>query len=217
MKISNLAHIHPQRIANIVFDWGGVITEIDFDRAIEGFKKMGYNGFTTQSGNYPHNALMQQFEIGRVEPEQVIEFLQSGMSRSVTPDEIWKVWNSLLLTTRKEHLDLLQKLKKKFRLALLSNTNIIHVSHYRQYLQEVYDLDFFSLFEKHYLSYELHMRKPDPEIFEHVISDSAVIPGETLFIDDLETNIDAADRGGFIALHFPKNAPLEKLFEPWDD
>lgn len=215
MKISNLHDINPKDITNIVFDWGGVITEIDFGRAIEGFGKLGYNGFTWKSGNYPHIAIMEKFEVGKAGPDEILHFLKQQMNTGVSSDDIWQAWNSLLLDTQPEHIEILKSLSRHFHISLLSNTNETHVTYYREFLERKFSFDFFTLFEHIFLSYEMGMRKPNREIFEAVLQESGYNASRTLFIDDLESNIETADGCGLLALHFPRNGSLKSLFEPW--
>ena len=63
-------------------------------------------------------------------------------------------------------------------------------------------------FEKAFLSQEMHMKKPDDEIFQQVINDATIDPNDTLFIDDLEVNCEAAERNG---IHSFQN----KDFDDW--
>lgn len=46
------------------------------------------------------------------------------------------------------------------------------------------------------------MIKPDPQIFHLLSQGFDLDPGRTIFVDDLQANIDAANRLGFIGLHF---------------
>ncbi len=102
----------------------------------------------------------------------------------------------MLLDFPKERIELLQRLNKKYRLFLLSNTNEIHFHQYNNDLINQFGFDLNSLFEKAYYSFELGMRKPDTEIFEYALNDSILDPFETLFIDDLDKNIETARRLG---------------------
>lgn len=52
-------------------------------------------------------------------------------------------------------------------------------------------------FDKVYLSYELRELKPSEAIFRKVIADSGIVPAQTLFIDDGQKNVDAAQALGF--------------------
>jgi putative hydrolase of the HAD superfamily len=51
-------------------------------------------------------------------------------------------------------------------------------------------------FEKIYFSYEMKMRKPDAEIFKHVLDENGLIASETLFIDDSPQHIEGAKKVG---------------------
>ena len=102
----------------------------------------------------------------------------------------------MILDFPNERINLLKELSKKYRIFLLSNTNEIHYHQYNKDLIDQYGFDLSSLFEKAYYSHEIGMRKPDPEIFEFVLNDSKLIPAETIFIDDLNKNIDVANRMG---------------------
>ena len=57
--------------------------------------------------------------------------------------------------------------------------------------------DFKSCFDVFYLSQEIHLRKPDADIFEFVLQENNLIPDTCLFIDDTKDNTDTADRLGF--------------------
>ena len=69
------------------------------------------------------------------------------------------------------------------------------------------------LFEKTYFSHEIHLRKPNADIFEHVLQDSGIKPQETLFIDDFRENIETARKLGFHSVHLTKPRTLVDLFE----
>jgi HAD superfamily hydrolase (TIGR01509 family) len=63
-------------------------------------------------------------------------------------------------------------------------------------------------FERTFVSQEMHKKKPNDDIFQQVIHDAAINPSDTLFIDDLEVNCQAAERNG---LHTFQN----KEFDDW--
>jgi putative hydrolase of the HAD superfamily len=51
-------------------------------------------------------------------------------------------------------------------------------------------------FEKLFLSFEMHLVKPGIEIFRKIIEETAIVPQETLFIDDAEANCKTAQSLG---------------------
>ena len=68
-------------------------------------------------------------------------------------------------------------------------------------------------FEETFLSYEMHLAKPDKAIFEKILNDANLLPEETLFIDDLEANCKAAEEVGIHAHHYHIGDDLSKIFE----
>ena len=77
--------------------------------------------------------------------------------------------------------------------AVLSNTNALH-------WETQTDAErIAAIFDRHYLSYELGLVKPDVEIFERVLADLGLPGQRVLFLDDNQLNVDAARRAGFDA------------------
>jgi putative hydrolase of the HAD superfamily len=68
------------------------------------------------------------------------------------------------------------------------------------------------------LSFEVGHRKPAPEIFELAVERSGIPPAESVFIDDLPKNCDAARAAGWHAIHFTDAVTaireLAELVEP---
>ena len=138
---------------------------------------------------------MQQ-EKGLITSADFRNEIRNMMGKTVSDKQIDAAWNSFLVDIPAYKLDLLLKLRTKYVVYLLSNTNEIHwkwaCQHafpYRTFRVEDY-------FEKTYLSYEMHMIKPEAEIFKAVIEDAGIEPQETLFIDDSELNCKAAEELG---------------------
>lgn len=118
----------------------------------------------------------------------------------------------MLLDIPEEKLTLLAELKKKYRTFLLSNTNVIHVRSISAYLQQQYGIpDFSPYFEKCYFSCDIGMRKPDAEIFLHVLNENKLVAEETLFIDDSEQHIRSARALGIQAVLMDQNASLHDV------
>ena len=188
-------------IKNIIFDLGNVIINIDGDLTIKAMKELGFNDPASSAGGFEKSyTLLRQsnlfdlLEKGLITSEQFHTELKTYFQDSVTADQIDKAWGAMLLDFPKGRIELLQKLSKKYRLFLLSNTNAIHYHQYNNDLIDQFGFDLSSLFEKAYYSFEIGMRKPDIEIFEHALNDSKLNPAETLFIDDLDKNIETAKK-----------------------
>ena len=118
----------------------------------------------------------------------------------------------MLLDFPKERLDLLQKLKSKYRLFLLSNTNEIHITEFEKSLHKTHGYkNLESFFEKVYYSCRVKMRKPNIDIFELVLHENDLNAEETLFIDDSPQHIEGALKTGIKAVLLNKNEEVESL------
>ena len=116
----------------------------------------------------------------------------------IDENQITTAWNSMLLHWRLESLSFLKTLAKKYKLYLLSNTNDIHLAAVNNLLkQETGKESIDDLFTKAYYSHKINLRKPNADIFEFIAKDAGIDPQETLFIDDLENNIETAASLGF--------------------
>ena len=107
----------------------------------------------------------------------------------------------MILDFPKERLALLDHLKSKYRIFLLSNTNDIHLQAVNRSLANVTDRKLESYFEKVYLSHEVKLRKPHREIFEMVCNEQNLEPTSTLFIDDTIGHVNGANSIGLQGIH----------------
>jgi epoxide hydrolase-like predicted phosphatase len=215
MKILDPAIIDPKRVTNIVFDWGGVITNIDYHATINAFSKLGHNTFEKFFTHHHQDDFFKNFEKGFITPEELITSISQEIGNETSSAEIEKAWCAMLLDTPLIRLEMLKKLREKYQIFILSNTNSIHVNYYTSILRNLYNIDFPSLFHKVYYSFEVGMRKPDLEIFEYVLTDSKLDPETTMFIDDTEINIESADKTGMQALYLTSDYSFEKVFKSW--
>jgi putative hydrolase of the HAD superfamily len=193
MKLSEGLNISGSEIKNIIFDWGGVITNLHFDRSIEAFRRLGFHQFQESFFLQENHSFFIQFEMGMIAPAVFISELKKFLPADVTDDQILNAWNAMLGSLPAERWSLLEQLKGHYRTFLLSNTNSLHIDYYFSLLQDVYGTyGYTHLFEKVYFSHLLKMRKPNRNIYEHVLQDSRLEPAETLFIDDNPHNIETA-------------------------
>lgn len=190
-------------IKNLIIDFGGVLIDLDRKRCIENFKKLGFANVEDFLNIFHQQGVFMDQEKGLITPVEFRNEIRDIMGKIVSDKQIDAAWNSFLVDIPTYKLDLLLKLREKYVVYLLSNTNEIHwkwsCKHafpYRTFKVEDY-------FEKIYLSYEMKMVKPDPEIFKAVIEDADISPKETLFIDDSDINCKAAQELG-ISTYTPK-------------
>ncbi len=201
-------------IKNLIFDLGNVLLPIDFNAPVKAFQDLGIKDFHTMYGKMSQVDLFDRLETGKISDVEFRNEIRALLGFHIADDEIDKAWNSILLEFRPTVFDMLRKLKNKYRLFLLSNTNVIHARGYESQLSETFNINALaSFFEKAYYSHEVGMRKPDREIFEFVLSDANITAADTMFIDDNIDNINTAAAMGFKVHHMLPTEKVENLFD----
>jgi len=187
--------------SNIIFDFGGVLLNIDPEKAVNSFKNIGLEDIDLIKNEYCENGLFDSLEKGNITSSEFRSEIRNHINREVSDYEIDFAWNSMLLDLPFERLELLSRLKKNHRLFLLSNTNIIHWEAYMTMIKETHGVCLSDYFEKDYYSHNMGLRKPNLKIYSSVLEAEGLVAEETLFIDDMFANIKAARSVGMKA-HF---------------
>lgn len=189
-------------IKNIIFDLGGVLLNLDFQRTFNGFEAMGIPDFQQYFQQAYSNPLFADLETGKCSPQAFYELFRKQTGVANTNEEIAKVWNAMLLDFRDDTMEYIKSLQSTYRLFLLSNTNQIHLEAFREiYFNQYGNHGFDNLFEKAWYSHELGLRKPDRICFEKVLETHQLNAKETLFIDDTLPNIETAASLGITTCH----------------
>lgn len=191
-------------IKNVVFDFGGVIVELDTQRPIDRFKEIGVEDAEKLLDPYEQKGLFLEFENGTADLETFRRKLSEHAGKELSMDDIYYGWMGFMWDVPQEKLDYLSELRKKYNVYILSNTNPVIMSWAKSPVFSPAGLPLTAYADKIYASYEIGITKPDPRIFEYMLSDSNMIPEETLFVDDSQKNIDAATAFGF-HLYKPEN------------
>lgn len=169
---------------------------------------VGYKDFGDVLRSYRQTGFFEKFETGQISSREFREIIRSNSIREkdgkpwlVSDREIDYSLNCFLNEIPQDRIDALLLFKRSYRMLLLSNTNPIGMAYCRKlFRRRGYDAK--QLFEKQYLSYNMGLAKPDPEIFREVIRDSGILPEETLYIDDSPANIESAKALGFNVVLF---------------
>lgn len=184
--------IKNNQIKNLVFDFGGVLVDLNRQRCIEHFKRLGATGIEGLLGDYSKQGFFQDFEIGQISPAQFRMQLCGSIGKTLSDKVLDEAWNSFLEGIPVYKLEKLLQLRRHYVVYLLSNTNKIHWdwSCARLFRYSGHTVDDF--FEKIFLSFEMRDAKPSSSIFQTVLSDTGIRAEDTLFLDDSTDNCAAA-------------------------
>lgn len=187
-------------IETFVFDFGGVVVDLDFARAVSAFEEIGVCDASVRLDRYRQRGIFSDIEAGRITCEEFCRRLGGEYGRGITMQDAMHGWMGYFAAVDQSRLDFIDGLRRRHRVLLLSNTN--------PFVMEWADSSAFSpagrpigsYFDKLYLSYRMHVLKPDRAIFDMMVADSGIEPSRTLFVDDSEANTAAARALGFRTL-----------------
>ncbi|AFY68715.1 HAD-superfamily hydrolase, subfamily IA, variant 3 [Thalassoporum mexicanum PCC 7367] len=195
-------------LQQILFDLGGVLYELDFAKFGEGMNRLR----SPQSIHSIEYSLRQQpevfslFETGKISTAEFRDRLRSEFKLEASDEAIDHAWNSLLVGLYGDRVGMLAKLKKKYRLSLLSNINDLHLNAVEHECKEL-----FALFEQCFFSHLIGLRKPNQDVFEHVLAGMAAQPEQVLYIDDSPQHVETAKSMGINAIHLANANDLKAI------
>ncbi len=185
-----------RKYSAVVFDLGQVLVPFDYKIFINEIDKhhpgLGEEFVKRYNNNYQ---IHRGFERGKISQNDFLDQMLTWLDHKITKEQFIQYWSSIF-GLNDNVISLLPILKKKYKLYLLSNTNIIHKNYgYQHY-------EFLKIFDKLFLSHEVGFVKPEEGIYRAVEKFSGFSPQEHLFIDDIKEYTDAAINLGWDAVQF---------------
>lgn len=198
-------------IKNIIFDLGGVIYAINYKNTIQAFESLGISDFEQVYAKAGQSDLFDNLETGKVSKEEFFFGINKFLPNTLSSIQIREAWNAMLIDFMPDAISKLQELSKSHRIFLLSNTNIFHIEEIQNRVGESEFTAFCDLFEKVYLSHEIGLRKPNINVFMHIVNEQDLKASETLFIDDSPQHVQGALKAGLRAYHLKDNERIAQL------
>ncbi len=203
-------------IKALIFDFGDVFINLDKQGTIKKTKELLGLDIIIEKKSKHNEAIFKvndDYEKGLISTDEFVSFY-CDFFNTVTSDQVITLWNSLIKDFPKHRLEFIKQLKKEkqFELILLSNTNELHINYIKEHVP-FYE-EFKSCFDKFYLSHEIHLRKPNADIFEFVLNESGLQPEDCFFIDDTKQNTKAAEKLGIRSWNIDEQSEdVTTLFE----
>lgn len=180
---------------------GGVVFRQNSEEAYRRFREAGLDT-DLYMGDYGQKDFFLDVEIGKISAEEFCEKMAEAAGReSVSWDEAQYCWLGFIRDVPVERLHNLLKLKEKYHVCLLSNTNpfIMDFTRSEKFSTEGKPISFY--FDTLFCSYEMKAYKPNLDIFQMALATDNMKADETIFIDDSLKNIKAAESLGIHSLH----------------
>ena len=180
----------------VIFDIGRVIIHVDLSRSMGELGKRDGLSQTLVLRELEADSRWPDWQEGRMAPRDWHAHVTKKLHLSYGFEEFCAIWNSVLDPQTILPDLLFERLATKCRLALLSNTDPIHVAHFEA------TYPFVRLFPARVYSCHVGSSKPSPVIYHHALREVGAMPDEAVFIDDVHENVLAAASLGINAFHF---------------
>ncbi|AYA36898.1 HAD family phosphatase [Hymenobacter oligotrophus] len=193
-----------RRLPNLLFDFGGVIINVDYNRTLEAMRALSRAGSTIEFTQASQSALFDELETGRLTPAEFRTGLRHHYDlHHATDAQLDEAWNAMVLDLPLERIEYIRELRREgYQTALLSNTNSIHIDMILEMLRRQYGLQngIADVLDRVFYSQEVGLRKPGKEVFGHVLRELNWRPEETLFVEDSIQHIRTAEALGIRTL-----------------
>ena len=206
--------ILPPDIRTVIFDLGGVIVDLSPIKTAKSFSTMASIEVEDVFNFYASYAEFHAYEKGQISDAAFRTFIRKTFLQEASDASIDSSWNAMLLGLPAARLAKLDALKNHFHTIALSNTNAIHLKYIDDYLLTGRSLD--TYFHQTYYSHNVKLRKPETDIYKHVLDHSQLKPEQTVFLDDIVENLEAAQKLGIHTIHITHPDQVLELFKSYE-
>jgi len=190
-------------ITTVIFDIGNVILHYDYLRGVRRLAEATGLSVETIEKEFYGSERVGLYATGKLTSRDFFENAKRDLGFSIGFERFSKIWNDIFWPNHFME-EIIEALKGRYRLAALSNTNDLHYRYWVENFPVLKKLDFV------FVSHEMGLQKPAPEIFHETLRRLGAGPEETVFIDDLEENVQAALSLGISAVRFHSVEQLKK-------
>lgn len=175
--------------------------DIRRENCIASLKRLGMAHPEEFLGDYGQKGPFLQLEKGEISPADFHQELKKYLPEGVTDTQIDDAFNDFLVGIPVRRLRELEQLHQRYNIYMLSNTNPIMWDSKidSEFRKDGHDRDYY--FDGCVASFDVKAYKPDPRIFEFVLSRFNLDPAKVIFFDDSAENCEAARKLGFKAIH----------------
>jgi HAD superfamily hydrolase (TIGR01509 family) len=179
----------------LLFDLGGVVIDIDFERIFHKWSQHSGVAFEKIRAGFRHDHIFEQHERGEIGSVEFYRQVSEKIEMDLSFEQFREGWNDIMIEPIAQTVDLLERLADKLPLYALSNTNPMHVE-----FLEINYADELKHFRQIFVSSDLGHRKPEQNAYLHVARVLDLKPGNIAFFDDLASNVEAARKLGMQAV-----------------
>lgn len=180
----------------LLFDLGGVLIDIDFDRALRLWQPMSRLPFDEIKRRFSFDEAYERHERGEITAAEYFGHLASVLELDADHSRIERGWNSIFIAEIAETIAVMRAARERVPCYAFTNTNAAHRAFWSRKFPCVSNA-----LDGVFASCEIGLRKPERRAFDHVAQALGVPPASILFFDDSPENVDGASRAGLQAVH----------------
>lgn len=195
-------------LTDIIFDLGGVLLDLNMQGVGQACQRLGINpelffvkaddkNTSTVCHGISASQAITEYQVGNITSDQFLTLVLSHCGANITREMVIDAWNACIGEIPRQRLNMILDLRRRgLHTHLLSNTNDLHWEEIkrRYFMEEGYTCA--DLFDHVFVSHEMRLAKPDPEIYHAAVRQIGRPAGQCLFIDDALVNVEAAQREG---------------------
>lgn len=194
----------------LLFDLGGVVIRIDFDRVLQRWAELSGGDVDALRARFVLGEVHSHFETGRADAARFYASVREDLGLSLDDARVAEGWLEVLREEIPETVEAIRRVAPVIPCYLFSNTNPVHFAAWStRHAAALRPM------KRVFVSCELGLRKPQVEAFERVAREIGVAPGRILFFDDSLENVEGARRAGMQAVHVTRDGTVAEALAPW--
>lgn len=201
-------------IKNIIFDLCGPIITLDLELMNRRFRDFGVTVVEKPYQKMREEGLTKIYEQGLISTGDFCSEVRRILQCDLTDEEIFDCWNTVVADFPPQHAETLAKLSTRYRLFLLSNSDVVNAEYFIDYIDQRAGEGFMkNTFSGVFFSCDLRLRKPDPKIFLSLAKKTEIDLAETLFVDDCQKHTQSAASLGINVIWLKPEWDIADLFD----
>ena len=199
-----MGNIPSNSVEALLFDLGGVVIEIDFDRVFSHWALSSNQSLEIIKSRFAFDSYYERHERGEIDASEYFASLRKSLGVNMTDGEFLAGWNSLYVGEMPGVPTLLSKVAEKLSIYAFTNSNSTHQLVWSKKFETV-----LSLFREVFVSSEIGKRKPEPAAFHAISCEIGVDLENILFFDDSLENIVGAEKIGMQTVNVSSPKDIE--------
>lgn len=201
-------------IKNIIFDLCGPIITLDLELMNRRFRDYGVTAVEKPYQKMREEGLTKIYEQGLISTGDFCSEVRRILQCDLTDEEIFDCWNTVVADFPPQHAETLAKLSTRYRLFLLSNSDVVNAEYFIDYIDQRAGEGFMkNTFSGVFFSCDLRLRKPDPKIFLSLAKKTEIDLAKTLFVDDCQKHTQSAASLGINVIWLKPEWDIADLFD----